>query len=105
MFAVDDAHYMDPESWELVEELGCDTHALVLLSIKDDSRFIQHKSVQSVLQHSTTINIELSGAWLLQSNSGCISLFQKLTAKTILVLSFTLHILYRSVYLQIYSAF
>ena len=66
MFAIDDAHYMDPESWEFVEELGHDNMSLVLVSLKSTSKHFNHSAAQSVLHHETTLCIPIGGTHFLE---------------------------------------
>ena len=66
MFAVDDAHYMDFESWEFVEALGNDNKSLVVVALKPSSRFYKdspaEKASEKVLKSKTTYKISVSGA-------------------------------------------
>lgn len=61
MFAIDDAQYMDVESWRFIEELGSDCHSLAVLTLKSGSKYSQHKAAESTLKSRTTKHIHVSG--------------------------------------------
>ena len=61
IFAIDDAHFMDPESWEFVEELGHDNMSLVLVALNSSSKYYRHPAAMNVLQHTTTLSIPVAG--------------------------------------------
>ena len=65
MFAIDDAHYMDFESWEFVEALGNDKKSVVVVAMKPNSRFYKdspsEKASEKVLGSKTTKQIQVVG--------------------------------------------
>ena len=67
MFAIDDAHYMDFESWEFVEALGNDKKSVVVVAMKPNSRFYKdspsEKASEKVLGSKTTKQIQVVGGW------------------------------------------
>lgn len=63
VFAVDDAHFMDAESWEFVCDLGQDMRSLVLLTVRTSSIGALHlcPSAQRALSMPTVKHIPLGG--------------------------------------------
>ena len=60
IFSVDDAHFMDLESWEFVSDLGQDMSSLVLITLKTSSKYYHHPAALQVLKQTTTMSMELT---------------------------------------------
>ena len=63
LFAVDDAHFMDQESWKFVADLGQDMKSLVLLTIRTSSlrTLGSCAGADMVLKMPTLLKITLGG--------------------------------------------
>ena len=61
MFAVDDAHFMDPESWKFISILGNDNKSMVCLTLKTGSVDNVCPVAQEILKLSTTVHLHISG--------------------------------------------
>ena len=60
IFIIDDAQYMDTESWNFVRVLGHDNQSLVLLTMRQPFKTLCPTANQ-VLQDHATMRVHLSG--------------------------------------------
>ena len=61
IFAIDDSHYMDPDSWEFIADLGHDNRSLVVLTLKKKNDLVLCDTAMRVIHHPSAVHIPLEG--------------------------------------------
>ena len=62
VFGIDDAHWVDPDSWEFLQDLALDPNAVLVMTmrpLKKDKK--QHAAMTEILNHPHTKVLQLEG--------------------------------------------
>ena len=60
LFAVDNAQFIDPESWDFLEDLSKDSHAILVLALRPfSSSNPPCETAERLIGHNTTKRIKL----------------------------------------------
>ena len=61
MFSIDDAHYMDKESWEFIHDLAESPYSFVVLSLTSSSKNLHTSGAKQALNHPTNMVFQVEG--------------------------------------------
>ena len=61
MFGIDDAHWIDHDSWAFLLDLALDPNAILLLSARPLTNTTNNTAMKEILDHPNTIVLELEG--------------------------------------------